>query len=90
MQELRFKSTIHLRYEPKLRSLASRCAEAARGLGLEARTLSYKETALRFLYRNGDPIFECYGWQELLDELERLGATIPPEYRASRENDTAE
>ena len=75
---------------PKLRSTASRCSEAARGLGFEARTLAYRDSdPRRYLYKDDVEIFECYSWEELLEKLFTLGARIPPERWASRINDVA-
>lgn len=66
---------------PKSRSIASRCSEAARGLGFTARTLAYRDSdESRYLYNQDTPVFECYGWEELLEELCKRGARIPTDY----------
>lgn len=66
---------------PKPHSIASRCSEAALSLGLTARTLAYRDSdESRYLYNQDTPVFECYGWEELLEELRKRGARIPGGY----------
>ena len=87
---LRYKTSVKLSTEPKLRSMASRCEQAARGLGLRVATLAYMGSDERFLYKDGKQVFKCCGWEALLDELAARGATIPEEYWPSYDNDVAE
>ena len=91
MEPINFYSRLN---EPtKLRSNASRCSEAARSLGLEARTLAYTGSARHFLYKNDTPVFECFSWEELLKELlkelSERGAIIPSDRWSSEINKEA-
>ena len=75
-----FISKRNERQMPRIRSLASRCSEAARSLGLSARTLSYKGNTSCFLYNGSEQVFQCEGWKELLEELIARGAPVPADH----------
>lgn len=64
---------------PKLRSDAMRCAQAAREIGLNVRTLFCCGRSKIFLYRGEKPVFKAVSWGRVYEELRRLGASIPPE-----------
>ncbi len=88
MEAISFYSRLN---EPtKLRSIASRCAEAARSCGLTARTLAYRGSDSRFLYKGENSVFVCAGWKSLLYELRIRGATIPSDHWSSEINNAQE